>query len=326
MDWLKPLYPEVKNILLESVPSYWTEFKLILETVLQEQLSTEVALPLAACRSVGGNAKYAVPLTSALLAISISMRILDDLQDRDRAGKLWVVVGSARAFNYATATQFLTFEILRQANYPLPVFHRIHQSFLSAFLHLSAGQDRDLRGKTKDFEAYWMTIEMKTATAYSLACATGAQLGTNNSDCIRACGLFGHHLGLAVQIFNDMESLWEPDGLTDLDQGKISLPLLYGMAFRHPKQEFLREIVNANMIKENSKEISTILNDIDTKQFMVWLALQERKAALKEIKICPNEAGKQALEGYITGMFGDIEDQITKTETETETDKMEYGR
>ncbi|MHA7058063.1 polyprenyl synthetase family protein [Aquimarina sp. M1] len=320
MDWLKSLYPEVKNILLESVPSYWTDFKLILDTMLREPLSTEVALPLAACRSVGGNAKDAVPLTSALLAISISMRILDDLQDRDRAGRLWEIVGNARAFNYATATQFLTFEILRQANYPLPVFHRIHQSFLSAFLHLSAGQDRDLKGETKDFEAYWTTIEMKTATAYSLACATGAQVGTDNSEWVQACGLFGHHLGLAIQIFNDMESLWDSDSLTDLEQGKVSLPLLYGIAFQHPKKEFLRDLVETNRIKENAKEITKVLTDIDTKQFMIWLALKEREAALNELKVCPNEEGKQVLEAYITGMFGDIEDQLDKSKTEANKD------
>ncbi len=312
MDWLKSLYPEVKEILLNSVPHYWTEFRLTLEMMLQDQLPSEVALPLSACRSVGGNSKDAVPLTSALLAISISMRILDDLQDKDRSGKLWEVVGSARAFNYATASQFLTFEILRQAKYPSPVFHRIHQSILRAALHLSAGQDRDLIGETKNFESYWTTIEMKSGTAYSLACVTGAQVGTDNSQWINACGLYGHHLGLAIQIFNDMESLWDSDTLSDLEQGKVTLPLLYGIGFQHRKQMFLLEIVETNTIKRNAKQILKILTDIDTKQFMIWMALKEREAALNEISVCPNEEGKQALEAYITGMFGDISEQLGK--------------
>ncbi len=316
MEWLKSLYPEVKANLLNNVPAYWPEFKLVLANILRDQLPTEIALPLAACRAVGGNVKNAIPITSALLAIAISMRIIDDVQDQDRSGQLWQSVGSARAFNYANAAQFLCFEIFRKAQYPSAIFYDLYSSLLSASFQLSFGQDRDLMGNTKDFESYWTTIELKSATAYSLACKTGAQVGTNKSEWINACTLFGHHLGLVVQIFNDMDSLWDSDMLTDLEQGKVTLPLLYGMYFQHPKKDFLQTLVKKNAIKQHAKEINAILTDIDTPQFMIWLAIKERENALKQLEICPNLEGKQALEAYLTGMFGDIDYQLDKIKQE----------
>ncbi len=315
MNWLKSLYPKVNDLLISSIPTYWPEFTLAVEGELNGRLPTEVALPLAACRAAGGTADNAVPLTSALLCLSISMRILDDIQDRDRDGQLWQRVGQARAFNYATSAQFLSFEIIRQANYSPQVFQQINTSMLSAALHTCAGQDKDLIGNSKTLTAYWETIEMKTATAYSLACANGAQIATHDEEIIRACGLFGHHLGLVIQIFNDLESIWDSEGevLSDLEQGKITLPLLYGSAFEHPKQEILNEWIEQGLIKENAQEIVDILNDLETKEFIIWLAIKEREAALKELKSLPDEEGKKALEAYLTSMFGDIDRVLNKT-------------
>jgi geranylgeranyl diphosphate synthase, type I len=305
MEWLKSLYPEVEKTLLEAVPAYWPGFGDALTSTLNGRLPTEVALPLAACRAVGGNPADAVPVTAGLLAISISMRIMDDMQDRDRAGQLWELVGPARAFNYATAAQFLCFEIIRKASYPDAVFHRIHHTLLSASLHLTAGQDRDLYGATTDFAAYWQMMEMKSATAYSLACASGAQVGTNNSEWVNACGVFGHHVGMCMQLFNDMESIWDPSGVSDIEQGKYTLPLLYGLGVDHPERTQLQKLAT-NGVAENAAAIVEILEGIDTKKCMIWLALKEREQALEALEYCPDEEGKTALNAYITSMFGDL--------------------
>ncbi|HBB35199.1 MAG TPA: polyprenyl synthetase superfamily, partial [Cyanobacteria bacterium UBA9273] len=106
---------------------------------------------------------------------------------------------------------------------------------------------------------------------------------------------------------NDMESIWQPDGITDLKQGKITLPLLYGLQYHHPEREELLSIVTANEIAAHAARIKEILDHIDTKSFLIWAALKEREQALKAIKICPNTEGREVLESYITGMFGDID-------------------
>lgn len=307
MTDLKSLYPEVREVFQSAIPSSMSDLKNVLERFLEGQIMPEVILPLASCLAVNGNPQVAIPVAAALLAIGACLRILDDLEDQDRSGELWEEFGTARAWNYASVLNILAFNILARASLSPLVFERINRAFIDTCLRIAAGQSRDLAGMTRTIEDYWLTIEMKSGSAYATACATGAMVGTDNPQLIQACGIFGHHLGLAIQIFNDMESIWLPDGLTDLQQGKITLPLLYGLQVEHPEKDELIAIITANNIATCAAKIQKILDKIDTKSFLIWAALKEREQALKAISICPNFEGKSVLESYLTGMFGDLD-------------------
>lgn len=318
MDWLTSLYPEVRQVLEDAIPSYWPELRPIFDTLFAKPppLLSVAILPLVSCHAVNSTARDAVPVSAALIAAEVSLRIFDDLEDKDRSGQLWELVGEARAWNYASAIHILSFEILSKAPFPPQIFHKVNQIFIDTFFYITVGQDRDLTGATKTIEDYWQTIELKTATAYSAACASGAIVGTENPELIQACGTFGHHVGLAIQIFNDMESIWQPDGITDLKQGKITLPLLYGLQSDHPERSELLSLVTVNEIANHAERIKEILDNIDTKSFLIWAALKEREQALEAIKICPNSEGREVLESYITGMFGDIDLLLQQPEGE----------
>ncbi len=123
----------------------------------------EAILPLASCQAVNGEAKEAIHVCAALLALGVCLRILDDLEDQDRHGQLWKEVGSARAWNYASAIHILSFEILSKAPLEPQIFHKINQCYIDAFFRISVGQDRDLAGTTRTVEDYWLTVEMKSA-------------------------------------------------------------------------------------------------------------------------------------------------------------------
>lgn len=137
-------------------------------------------------------------------------------------------------------------------------------------------------------------------------------LGTDDAQLIEGCQLFGHHLGLSKQILNDMESIWQPDGITDIRQGKLTLPLVYGISFDHPAREELKLIVQNNAVSANADRVQEILDNIEAKNFLIWAALKEREQALAALSICPNNEGKEALEAYITGMFGDIDSLVER--------------
>jgi geranylgeranyl diphosphate synthase type I len=314
VNWLKSLYPHIREIIQDSLPSCWPELGGVLEKLFEEPIPLEAALPLAACKAVNGDPKDAIHVTAAMLAFAVCLRIFDELQDQDRPDQLWEKVGSARAWNYASSVHILCFEILSKAPLPPSIFHRINQTCIDTYFCIAAGQDRDLAGVTKTIEDYWKTIEMKTGSAYATACATGAMAGTESSSLIQACGVYGHHSGMAVQILNDMDSIWQPDGITDLKQGKITLPLLYGLQSNHSEREELLSIVTANEIASHADRIKEILDHIDTKSFLIWAALKEREQALEAIKICPNAEGREVLESYLTGMFGDIDLLLEKPE------------
>jgi geranylgeranyl pyrophosphate synthase len=264
MDWLKSLYPAVRDILWNATPEYWPELRDLVEELFGDALIPEVILPLAACKAAGGEAKDAVHVSAALVAAASSLRILDDLEDQDRPDRLWNQVGPARAWNYAAALQSMSFDVLAQASLAPDLVHSIISTFTDAFLHVAYGQDRDLIGDTRSIEAYWATVAEKVAYAYATACTAGAMIATDNRDLIRACGDFGFHLGFVIQVVNDMESI-------------------------------------------SGERIKEILDSIDTRSFLIWSALKEREQALEAISICPDSEGKEALEAYVTGLFGDIE-------------------
>ncbi len=271
MDYLKSLYPQVREITQNSIPNYWSELRYILKEFFEEPIMPEAILPLASCQAVHGNPQDAVAISAALITAAACLRLLDDLEDQDRPGKLWEQVGTARTWNYACAVHTVSFKILNRAYFPAQVFQQINQYFIDAFLRIAAGQDRDLAGVTKTIEDYWATVEMKIASGYATACATGAMAGTENPKLIQACGTFGHHLGLAIQILNDMESIWQPDGITDLKQGKITLPLIYGLQSEHPEREELMSLVAAKEIATHANRIKEILDHIGLRALSIRL-------------------------------------------------------
>ena len=95
--------------------------------------------------------------------------------------------------------------------------------------------------------------------------------------------------------------------MTDLKQGKVTLPLLYGLTTDHPKRDELVSLTRAGKVASREERIREILDSIDTKSYLMWAALKERDQALQAISLCPDSEGRQALEAYITGLFGDLE-------------------
>jgi octaprenyl-diphosphate synthase len=89
------------------------------------------------------------------------------------------------------------------------------------------------RGKvnySRDF--YYRVIQLKTAELFEVACKLGAKVSGYSEEFSEAAGLFGRHLGIAYQIFDDLVDLYADESMigktlgTDLEKGKFTLPLL----------------------------------------------------------------------------------------------------
>jgi octaprenyl-diphosphate synthase len=79
---------------------------------------------------------------------------------------------------------------------------------------------------------YFRVIQLKTAELFEVACQLGAKVAGYSNEFSAAAGLFGRHLGIAYQIFDDLVDLYAEESMigktlgTDLDKGKFTLPLL----------------------------------------------------------------------------------------------------
>jgi octaprenyl-diphosphate synthase len=83
---------------------------------------------------------------------------------------------------------------------------------------------------SRDF--YFRVIQLKTAELFEVACRLGATVAGYPVQFSEAAGLFGRHVGIAYQIFDDLVDLYADESMigktlgTDLTKGKFTLPLL----------------------------------------------------------------------------------------------------
>lgn len=310
MRWLNDVTDESKNEVLRSIAFYWSDLQFESELLLKEFYSAEVPISIASCKAVGGNPNKVIKIVAGLISFLQTARILDDLQDKDKPNALWLKIGQGRALNFAFAFYTLSFRMLGELIPQGIVYKKIYDTYLDGISVALAGQERDLLNKNRTWQDYWHSAEMKTSFIVSTAAAMGAIAGTSNEKHINACKIYGYHMGLTLQILNDMEGVWEPEGISDIEQGKVTLPVLYGMNCQHMEQKELQMIVWQGRLAEKAQRVKAILDNIDTKSYLIWAALEQRKKALEAIQICPDEEGKNALTYFLNGMFGDIDELL----------------
>ena len=101
---------------------------------------------------------------------------------------------------------------------------------------------------------YEEVIERKTARFLAGCCETGAMLGGGSTAEVAALRAYGHHLGFAFQIADDLldfrgdpKKTGKPLG-TDLRDGRVTLPLLHTLAVADADtRAFLTETVRRGM-------------------------------------------------------------------------------
>jgi len=121
---------------------------------------------------------------------------------------------------------------------------------MGELLQLTSKRDYD-----QSVDDYYRKIERKTAALLSASCHCGGIIARLDETRALALERFGHHLGMAFQIADDVldyvasaEQIGKPVG-ADLRQGTITLPLMY--ALRQPDIEpRLRELLGRQPMSE----------------------------------------------------------------------------
>jgi len=134
---------------------------------------------------------------------------------------------------------------------------------------------------------YLRMIDLKTAELFRVSCYLGASLSGRPADFAHAADRFGHHLGIAYQIFDDLvDFLGEEQQVgktlgTDLATGKLTLPLM-----------LLLERVSAD-------ERAAIINSFRAGRSP---ALADSRARMREL-------------GVVEGVLDAIEDELANADT-----------
>jgi geranylgeranyl diphosphate synthase, type I len=202
-------------------------------------------LMLLLCTSAcGATWEPALPAAAAVELVHNFSLVHDDIQDNSdkRRGRptTWVKWGMPMAINVGDALFVLSNQAIMDLKeyYAPDVIVRAAEILHNTCLDLTRGQFLDMSYEERNdlsVDDYWPMVAGKTAALLSACCHIGALLGGADEAKQESYRSFGHYLGIAFQVQDDILGIWGNESLTgksaasDLVEGKNSLPVLAGL-------------------------------------------------------------------------------------------------
>jgi len=259
-----------------------------------------VLLTSAACGSEWLRAK---PAAAAVELVHNFSLVHDDIQDNSpkRRGRatVWAKWGAPMAINVGDAL----FVISNQAiidlakDYPAQIVLKAAGILHDTCLDLTRGQFLDMSYEERTdltVEDYWPMIAGKTSALISACTHIGALLGNANEETQIAYRLFGHHLGLAFQVQDDILGIWGNEALTgksaasDLVEGKNSLPVLFALG---KGGKFAKRWKQGPITHDEVPMVAQMLEIEGSKEYAEKMAQSETEQALRNMEKA-NPCGK----------------------------------
>ncbi len=228
-------------------------------------------LVLLACEAAGGSWEKALPAAAAVELIHNFSLIHDDIEDDGeiRRGRptVWKVWGEAQAINTGDAVFALAYASLvnlaetTSGEIALKVGKIFHQTCL----RLTQGQHLDISFEDQEnveLESYWQMVGGKTAALLAFSLEAGAICAGATPEVQSKYRDFGHYLGLAFQVQDDILGIWGAEeqigkSITgDLVTRKKTLPVLFGLA---QKKGFYESWNAGEITPENTIILSQLL-------------------------------------------------------------------
>ena len=205
-------------------------------------------LCLLACEAAGGLMEQSLPAAAGVEALHNFSLLHDDIEDNSdtRRGRstVWKIWGQPQAINAGDGLFSLAHLALarlpqRGVSFDRTVFAM--RVFAQTCLALTHGQHLDMCYEDRldvTVEEYLTMIEGKTAALVATSVYLGAYLGGADEITAGPYRDFGHHLGMAFQIQDDILDIWGDTDITgksissDIVTRKKTLPILYGLERR----------------------------------------------------------------------------------------------
>lgn len=254
-------------------------------------------LCLLACESCAGDWEQALPAGAAIELMHNFTLIHDDIEDRDetRRGRptVWALWGEAQGINAGDALFALTqLALVRLAGRGVPTATVVAAFILlnRTCLTLTAGQYLDIGFERRDdvsIAEYLAMVEGKTAALAACACEMGALVAGATDAQREHLRSFGHHLGMAFQMHDDVLGIWGDPAVTgkpvgaDIARRKKSLPILYGLERSAELGALLaQEVLSAADVRHATH----LLEETDSRAYTEQLEAEHHAQALAALE------------------------------------------
>jgi hypothetical protein len=190
-------------------------------------------LPGLCCQAAGGQKAWADHVTAAWFLFYTAAHVFDTLEDQDLPDPWWSDQGSGISLNVGTGLMISAAQILEMLNRDSNTNNQaalIAEDFFQTILKMGSGQHHDLSHVSLNLEQWFANANAKSGEFFSLGCRSGARLASSDSTIIKLYSTFGRHLGLLLQIMDDLDD-WHTskmsDQVSDLKWLAKSLPATY---------------------------------------------------------------------------------------------------
>jgi len=153
-------------------------------------------------------------------------------------------------------------------------------------------------GQTR--QQYLQRISSKTASLFSLATESGAVLSQSPEESIEILKGYGHNLGIAFQVVDDIldftgteEEMGKPVG-SDLTQGTITLPAML-LLERYPEDNPVKKLFQDGDKEENIRHVIEQVRNSSIIQECYDFASDYSAKACRNLKLLPDNPSQQAL-------------------------------
>ena len=238
----------------------------------------------------------AMPIAVALELIHTASLVHDDVIDEADTRRGAVTANAKWGNQIAILTgDYIfarAFKLIAEKGYDSSVYAKLAQLVCT----LSEGeilQDRMVYQIPENEDAYYERIRKKTADFLEICCELGGLIGSMNAADTQSMALYGHAIGMAFQITDDLldfrqtsEDIGKPAG-HDLAQGVVTLPVIRALEVLRPEEraELAALITNPKMTEAEvarALEIVRTTDGLDYAQEKADAYLERAKNALPE--------------------------------------------
>ncbi|WP_066327985.1 polyprenyl synthetase family protein [Anoxybacteroides amylolyticum] len=233
-------------------------------------------------------------IAAAIELIVLAGDLLDDLVDQDRL--------EDTAIPLHIAIGFLLLGQQAIANVPISSNKKLKAlSYVTSCLLQSVhGQQTDVACDVQTEADYLKMVEKKSGSLVAMACVIGALLAGKED--IAAIETYAFYIGIAAQIDNDFDALYNWDKKTDIQTKKKSLPILYMLESKHDdlwKQYVNNDIDYDRMYIQKEKALQQMEQEGAIYYAKVMSQIYKEKALQEIEKLDVDDAYKSALKTLV---------------------------
>ena len=254
-----------------------------------------------------------LPLAEALELIHTASLVHDDVIDgagarrgSDTANARW---GSQIAILSGDYIFARAFTLIATEGYDGCILKRLSE----LVCNLSVGeiiQNEIVYKASRDMDAYYERIQKKTADFFEICCELGAIVGGLPKEDTDALAEYGHSIGMAFQITDDIldvlqtaEHIGKPVG-NDIRQGIVTLPVIRALTVSPDAAELEKIVTNRKMTDADVARALSIIRATDGVDF----AMERVDAYLTRAKeVIPKTLPREIREAYemVADFIGD---------------------